>query len=89
MNSLRSFFETIKVEHTLFALPFAYTTLFLVAGGWPRAHDFAWITLAMVSARTVGMALNRIIDARIDANNPRTAGRAIPAGRLASSKAWC
>lgn len=88
MKSIHSFFETIKVEHTLFALPFAYATLFLVAGGWPRAHDFAWITLAMVSARTVGMALNRIIDARIDANNPRTAGRAIPAGRLARSKAW-
>ena len=88
MNSLRSFFETIKVEHTLFALPFAYATLFLVAGGWPHAHDFIWITVAMVAARTVGMALNRIIDARIDAKNPRTAGRAIPAGRLSSSKAW-
>jgi 4-hydroxybenzoate polyprenyltransferase len=88
MNSLRSYFETIKVEHTLFALPFAYATLFLAAGGWPRLHDFAWITVAMVTARTVGMALNRIIDARIDAKNPRTAGRAIPAGRLASSKAW-
>ena len=80
MKSLRSFLETIRVEHTLFALPFAYATLFLVAGGWPRAHDFAWITVAMVGARTVGMALNRIIDANIDARNPRTAGRAIPAG---------
>ncbi len=88
MNSLRSFFETIRVEHTLFALPFAYATLFLVARGWPSAHDFLWITVAMVAARTVGMALNRIIDARIDANNPRTASRAIPAGRLRSSKAW-
>jgi 4-hydroxybenzoate polyprenyltransferase len=88
VKSLRSFFETIRVEHTLFALPFAYATLFLVAGGWPRAHDFIWITVAMVSARTVGMALNRIIDARVDAKNPRTAGRAIPAGRLSSPKAW-
>jgi len=88
VNSLRSFFETIRVEHTLFALPFAYATLFLVAGGWPRAHDFVWITVAMDGARTVGMALNRIIDARIDARNPRTAGRAIPAGRLTSPKAW-
>jgi 4-hydroxybenzoate polyprenyltransferase len=78
MKSLRSFFETIKVEHTLFALPFAYATLFLVAGGWPRAHDFIWITVAMVAARTVGMALNRIIDARIDANNPRTAAAPSP-----------
>ncbi len=88
MNSLRSFFETIRVEHTIFALPFAYATLFLVSGGWPSAHDFVWITVAMVGARTAGMALNRIIDARIDAQNPRTAGRAIPAGRLSSSKAW-
>lgn len=88
MKSLRSFFETIRVEHTLFALPFAYATLFLVAGGWPRAHDFIWITVAMVSARTVGMALNRIIDAKIDQKNPRTVGRAIPAGRLSSPKAW-
>jgi 4-hydroxybenzoate polyprenyltransferase len=88
LKSLCSFFETIKVEHTVFALPFAYATLFLVSGGWPKAHDFIWITVAMAAARTVGMALNRIIDARIDANNPRTAGRAIPAGRLKSSKAW-
>jgi 4-hydroxybenzoate polyprenyltransferase len=87
VKSLRSFFETIRVEHTIFALPFAYATLFLVAGGWPRAHDFIWITVAMGSARTVGMALNRIIDAQVDAHNPRTAGRAIPAGRLSSTKA--
>ena len=88
MQSLRSFFETIKVEHTLFALPFAYATLFLVSGGWPSWHNFLWITVAMVTGRTVGMGLNRILDASIDAKNPRTAGRAIPAGRLRSSKAF-
>lgn len=88
MKSLRSFFETIRVEHTIFALPFAYATLFLVAGGWPRLHDFIWVTVAMAGARTVGMGLNRIIDAAIDARNPRTSGRAIPAGRLSSPKAW-
>jgi len=88
VKSLASFLETIRVEHTVFALPFAYATLFLAAGGWPRLHDFVWITVAMVGARTVGMALNRIIDTRIDANNPRTAGRALPAGRLSSPKAW-
>jgi len=87
MKSLRSFFETIRVEHTIFALPFAYATLFLVAQGWPSAHDFIWITVAMAGARTVGMGLNRIIDARIDARNPRTSGRAIPAGRLSGAKA--
>jgi len=88
MQSLRSFFETIKVEHTVFALPFAYATLFLVSGGWPSGHDLLWVTLAMVTGRTVGMGLNRILDASIDAKNPRTAGRAIPAGRLRSSKAF-
>ena len=87
MKSLRSFFETIRVEHTVFALPFAYATLFLVSGGWPTAHDFLWISLAMMAGRTVGMGLNRIIDARVDARNPRTASRAIPAGRLSSAKA--
>lgn len=87
MKSLREFFETIRIEHTVFALPFAYATLFLVEGGWPSPANFVWITLAMVGARTVGMAANRIIDAQIDARNPRTAGRAIPAGRLQRSKA--
>jgi 4-hydroxybenzoate polyprenyltransferase len=87
MKSLRSFLETIKVEHTVFALPFAYATLFLVARGWPDAHHFIWVTLAMVTGRTVGMGLNRIIDANVDARNPRTAVRAIPAGRLSGSKA--
>ena len=87
MKSIREFFETIRVEHTVFALPFAYATLFLVEGGWPSPANFVWITLAMVGARTVGMAANRIIDAEIDARNPRTAGRAIPAGRLQRSKA--
>ncbi|HET6347684.1 MAG TPA: UbiA-like polyprenyltransferase [Candidatus Krumholzibacteria bacterium] len=87
MKSLRSFFETIRVEHTLFALPFAYATLFLASGGWPTLHDVIWITVAMATGRTMGMALNRIIDARIDALNPRTAGRAIPAGRLSSGRA--
>ncbi len=74
--------ETIRVEHTVFALPFAYATLFLVERGWPSEHDFVWITVAMVAGRTVGMAANRLIDAEVDARNPRTAGRAIPAGRL-------
>jgi 4-hydroxybenzoate polyprenyltransferase len=87
LKSLRSFLETIRVEHTVFALPFAYATLFLVSSSWPAARDFVWITVAMVGARTAGMGLNRIIDARIDARNPRTAGRAIPAGRLSSPKA--
>jgi 4-hydroxybenzoate polyprenyltransferase len=87
MRKLREFLDTIRVEHTLFALPFAYATLFLVSGGWPNRHDFLWITLAMVTARTVGMAANRVIDANIDRRNPRTARRAIPSGRLSKLEA--
>jgi 4-hydroxybenzoate polyprenyltransferase len=82
VKPLREYLDTIRVEHTLFALPFAYATLFLVERGWPTRHSFEWITLAMVAGRTVGMAANRLIDAEVDAHNPRTAGRAIPAGRL-------
>ncbi len=82
MKTLREYLDTIRVEHTLFALPFAYATLFLVERGWPSRHSFIWITLAMIAGRTVGMAANRLIDAEVDAHNPRTAGRAIPAGRL-------
>ncbi len=87
MSSLREFLQTIRVEHTIFALPFAYATLFLVEGGWPTLSNAVWIAVAMVAARTVGMAANRVIDAEIDARNPRTASRAIPAGRLRRSRA--
>jgi 4-hydroxybenzoate polyprenyltransferase len=87
MKSLREFLDTIRVEHTVFALPFAYATLFLVEAGWPRGFYLLWITVAMIGARTVGMAANRLIDAEIDARNPRTAGRAIPAGRLSRGRA--
>ena len=72
----------MKIEHTIFALPFAYVGAFLAVGGTPSAHDLIWITLAMVGARALAMALNRLIDARIDARNPRTAGREIPSGQL-------
>jgi len=87
MNSLREFLRTIRVEHTVFALPFAYATLFLAEGGWPTAWNAFWITVAMVAGRTVGMAANRVIDAEVDARNPRTASRSIPAGRLRLSRA--
>jgi 4-hydroxybenzoate polyprenyltransferase len=76
------FARLVKIEHTLFALPFAYVGAFLAVGGTPSAHDLLWITLAMVGARSLAMALNRLIDAGIDAANPRTAGREIPSGAL-------
>jgi 4-hydroxybenzoate polyprenyltransferase len=72
----------VKLEHTLFALPFAYVGALLAVGGVPSAHDLFWITVAMVGARSLAMALNRLIDARIDAANPRTAGRELPSGAL-------
>ena len=79
------FARLVKIEHTVFALPFAYVGAFLAVGGTPSAHDLVWITLAMVGARSLAMALNRLIDARIDAANPRTAGREIPSGALSAA----
>src|SRR5436189_1785589 len=79
---LARFARLVKIEHTVFALPFAYVGAFLAVGGTPSAHDLLWITLAMVGARSLAMALNRLIDARIDAANPRTAGRELPSGAL-------
>ena len=76
------FARLVKIEHTVFALPFAYVGAFLAVGGAPSAHDLLWITLAMVGARSLAMALNRLIDAGIDARNPRTAGRELPSGQL-------
>ena len=76
------FASLVKIEHTVFALPFAYVGAFLAVDGVPAAGDLVWITVAMVGARSLAMALNRLIDARIDARNPRTAGRELPAGRL-------
>ena len=76
------FLEMIKFAHTIFALPFAFTGALLAAGGFPSLRQTAWIILAMVGARTAAMAMNRLIDADIDARNPRTAVRAIPAGLI-------
>ena len=78
----RRFASLVKIEHTVFALPFAYVGAFLAVDGVPSAHDLLWITVAMVGARSLAMGLNRLIDAGIDARNPRTAGREIPSGLL-------
>jgi len=76
------FARLVKIEHTVFALPFAYVGAFLAVGATPSAHALVWITLAMVGARSLAMALNRLIDAGLDARNPRTAGRELPSGQL-------
>ena len=72
----------VRIEHTVFALPFAYVGAFLAADGWPGGRDLAWITVAMVGARTLAMSLNRLLDAEVDARNPRTASRELPTGAL-------
>jgi 4-hydroxybenzoate polyprenyltransferase len=76
------FASLVKIEHTIFALPFAYIGALLCVRQVPSAHDLVWITLAMLGARSLAMGLNRLIDAEIDARNPRTAGRELPSGRL-------
>ena len=78
----RLFASLVKIEHTVFALLFAYVGAFLALDAVPGPADLLWLTLAMVGARSLAMALNRLIDAEIDARNPRTAGREIPRGAL-------
>ena len=79
-HRLRVVLEMIKIEHTLFALPFALLGMMLAAEGWPAWQKVGWIAVAMVGARSAAMGWNRLIDRKIDADNPRTATRALPAG---------
>src|SRR5258708_22656631 len=81
-RQLARFASDIKVSHTVFALPFALLSTFLAANGWPHIGQLLLILACMVTARTVAMAANRLLDAELDARNPRTAGRAIPSGAL-------
>jgi 4-hydroxybenzoate polyprenyltransferase len=74
--------EMIKWEHSVFALPFALTGAVLAAGGWPTLRVLGWIIVCMVAARSAAMAFNRLADVQLDAANPRTAMRALPAGSL-------
>ena len=83
-RSLRTTLEMIQVEHSVFALPFALIGALLAARGWPTAHQLFWIVVAMVGARSAAMSFNRLIDRRLDALNPRTAGRALPTGLLSA-----
>jgi 4-hydroxybenzoate polyprenyltransferase len=91
-TKLKIMLEMIKFEHTVFALPFAYLGALLggvvVLDRLPSWSEIGWITLAMVGARSAAMALNRVIDRWIDAKNPRTAGRALPAGLLSAAETY-
>ncbi|MGB8267309.1 MAG: 4-hydroxybenzoate octaprenyltransferase [Candidatus Velthaea sp.] len=82
MNAVRLFLRDIRIEHTLFALPFAYVGAVMGARGFPTLWQFIWITLAVIGARTAAMAANRYFDRKIDAANPRTARRALANGTL-------
>jgi 4-hydroxybenzoate polyprenyltransferase len=88
IKNTRLTLEMIKIEHTLFALPFAFLGAVLAANGLPSPWQILWIVLAMVGARSAAMAFNRIADRRFDARNPRTASRALPAGLLSVGFVW-
>ncbi len=80
IGKVKTYMELIKIEHTVFALPFALTSAFMAAHGIPSLYQIFWITVALFGARTAAMSLNRVIDAEIDAKNPRTSTRHIPRG---------
>jgi 4-hydroxybenzoate polyprenyltransferase len=88
IHNTRTTLEMIKIEHTLFALPFAFLGALLAAGGIPAASQMLWITVAMVGARSTAMAFNRIADKEFDARNSRTKMRAIPSGALSPGFVW-
>lgn len=91
MRTLRTLASLVKFEHTIFALPFAYAGMMLgarAAGVDVTVDLVAWITAAMVGARTLAMGLNRLIDADLDARNPRTAMRELPTGAVSSTQVW-
>jgi 4-hydroxybenzoate polyprenyltransferase len=81
---LATLLQNVKFEHTIFALPFAYIGMVLAARGLPTLWQVVWVTVAMASARTFAMSLNRLIDREIDRRNPRTRGRPLPSGRLST-----
>jgi 4-hydroxybenzoate polyprenyltransferase len=87
MRSLSIYLEMIKFQHSVFALPFALSGMIFAAQGWPNGSTVVWILVAMVSCRSAAMAYNRIIDRDVDALNPRTSMRALPAGQLKLSQA--
>ena len=76
----------VRIEHTVFALPFAYVGAFLSLDAWPGLTNVVWVTVAMVGARTLAMSINRLVDAEVDARNPRTANRELPSGALSRAQ---
>jgi len=87
-QKVRTTLQMIKFEHTLFALPFAFLGAVMAANGMPEWRAIVWITVAMAGARSAAMTFNRIVDRDIDAQNPRTASRELPSGKLSLGFAW-
>ncbi|MEJ7863316.1 MAG: UbiA-like polyprenyltransferase, partial [Pyrinomonadaceae bacterium] len=87
-QKLKTTLKMIKFEHTLFALPFAFLGAVLAADGLPTLRQIVWITVAMFGARSAAMTFNRLVDKNFDANNPRTANRELPSGKLSVNFAW-
>lgn len=88
LTKIKTLLEMIKFKHTVFALPFALIGAFLAGRGVPDSRVFLWVIVAMAGARTCAMGFNRIADRRFDALNPRTQGRAIPAGQVTLLESW-
>lgn len=88
LGKLNIVFLDIKIQHTLFALPFAVMSAFLAAEGLPKLEKLGWILVAMFGARNSAMAFNRIVDARFDAANQRTRNRALPSGKVQVGSYW-
>jgi len=88
VNKFKLFLNMIKIEHSLFALPFAYIGCFLANSGWPGLRIFLLISLAMVGMRSFAMAMNRIIDLKFDKINPRTQDRPLVTGNITLKEAW-
>jgi 4-hydroxybenzoate polyprenyltransferase len=84
MNLVQRYMSLVKFEHTIFALPFALISLLVASGGKPELMTVVWVLVAMVGARSAAMAFNRLVDWKIDAANPRTAEREIPAGKISA-----
>jgi len=88
LSKVKDYLDMLDFSNTLFGLPFAYLGAFLAQNGQITWHQFLWITVAMVSARTAALSLNRLIDLPFDAANPRTASWVMPSGRLPTGLVW-
>ena len=88
LNKIRTLLEMIKFKHSVFAMPFAFMGMLLAARGMVEGTVLFWVVIALIASRTCAMGFNRIVDRHFDALNPRTAARALPAGKVTIQEAW-